>query len=93
MDNNCLVSFGIVKLCELINQKNIDLSTTIDVLNDALKQLNVSDTNYESKMKAITDAILELKQNHDSFDKETFLKKMFYIQQLFDLSSLYKAST
>jgi uncharacterized membrane protein len=90
MPNKDIIGYGIMKLCELINRDEIDLSTTINLLNDGLKKIDSNSDNYIEKVNAITGLILQLKENKEKTDKETFMKKMFYIQTLFDLNSLSK---
>ena len=90
INNDSIIGYGIIKLCELINQDEIDLSVTVNILNDGLKKIDPDSDNYVEKVNAITNAILHLKDNKDKTDKEIFLKKMYYIQSLFDLNSLNK---
>ena len=88
MRTDILISFGLLKLIEDLNKKEINLPDTVEILNDALSKLDLNDEQYIKKMEALKNAIKELNDDHNNFEKQKFMNKMFSIQQIFDLNSL-----
>jgi hypothetical protein len=86
--NDAIIYYGVMQITELLNKKVIDLPHTADILNDALKKLDPNSENYEGKVKAITEAIVELKKGEVQYNRKELMNKMCCIQQLFDLTSL-----
>jgi len=87
LNNDLIIGYGIQKLCEVIDVKPFDSSITINILNDSLSKLDPNSQNYVEKLNAITGAIIELKKSEN--DEKTIKNKIFAIQALFDLNSLY----
>jgi hypothetical protein len=83
-----IIGFGLVKLFEHVNQKDINLSDTVDILNEALKKLDINSETYEEKLEVITNMILELKREKTIDDEKNLKNKIFTIQALFDLNAL-----
>jgi hypothetical protein len=91
-DNTPLIFFGMCKLFELINQKDIDVSETIDTLNQQLKDLDVNSEQYIKAAPLIKDMILELKTNKENSDRNVLLNKCFAIQEIINLGGLLDAN-
>jgi hypothetical protein len=88
MANDLIIFYGISKLCEQLEKKEISLSHTVEILNDALAKLDPNGEKYVEKMKAINTEIRALKNSENSSDWDAIKKRMYTIQQIFDLSSL-----
>jgi hypothetical protein len=88
MNNDLMIRYAIIKLCEHINEERINLKKTVDLLEKILEKLDPNTENFSEKLKSITDAIASFKKIEAKNDKKALLNKMVAIQALFDLNSL-----
>ena len=88
--NDFIIFFAMSKFCELINKDDdVDLSETVDILNNILQKIEPGSENFIEKVEAVTGLILEVKASKENADREKFRERMFNIQQLFNLNRLY----
>jgi len=87
VENGYLSYCCMQKLWEQLEQKKINPSETVDILNDQLKNLDPNSDGYVEEMQAITNVIHTLTNDKIMLDRETYNKMTAYFQQIFYLNN------